>query len=69
MNKGQLFVVSAPSGAGKTSLLRALMQEHPSLRFSVSYTTRQQRKSEQHGKDYFFIEQVEFLRMTAARRR
>jgi guanylate kinase len=65
MKKGQLFVVSAPSGAGKTSLLRALMQTHPSLRFSVSYTTRKQRNSEQHGQDYFFIEQEAFLSMVA----
>lgn len=65
MKKGQLFVVSAPSGAGKTSLLRALMQAHPSLRFSGSYTTRQQRKSEQHGQDYFFIDQDAFLSMVA----
>ena len=41
--RGKLFVIAAPSGAGKTSLVRALMQRRPALRFSISYTTRQQR--------------------------
>jgi guanylate kinase len=66
VNRGQLFVIAAPSGAGKTSLVRALMQRQPSLRFSISYTTRQQRDTEQHGRDYFFVDQHEFRRMIAA---
>jgi guanylate kinase len=61
-----LFVVAAPSGAGKTSLVRALMEREPGLRFSISYTTRRQRPSEQHGRDYFFVDREEFDRMVAA---
>lgn len=63
---GKLFVVSAPSGAGKTSLVRALMQREPQLRFSISYTTRRQRPAEVHARDYFFVERPEFERMVAA---
>ncbi|HWK75680.1 MAG TPA: guanylate kinase [Povalibacter sp.] len=61
--RGSLFVIAAPSGAGKTSLVRALMQRRPELRFSISYTTRKQRPTEQHGHDYFFIDKAEFQRM------
>lgn len=49
--RGKLFVIAAPSGAGKTSLVRALMQRRPALRFSISYTTRQQRPTERHEHD------------------
>ncbi len=61
--RGRLFVIAAPSGAGKTSLVRALMQRRPDLRFSISYTTRKQRPTEQHGHDYFFIDKSQFQRM------
>lgn len=61
--RGRLFVIAAPSGAGKTSLVRALMQRRPDLRFSISYTTRKQRPTEQHGHDYFFIDKPQFERM------
>ena len=64
--RGKLFVVAAPSGAGKTSLVRALMQRIPELKFSISYTTRPKRENEQHGRDYFFVEKTEFERMIAA---
>jgi guanylate kinase len=64
--RGKLFVIAAPSGAGKTSLVRALMERVPSLRFSISYTTRKQRPNEQHGRDYFFVDHAEFERMVAA---
>jgi len=64
--RGRLFVVAAPSGAGKTSLVRALMEREPGLRFSVSYTTRPQRPTETHGRDYFFVDRGEFERMAAA---
>ncbi|MGB5102501.1 MAG: guanylate kinase [Steroidobacteraceae bacterium] len=64
--RGRLFVITAPSGAGKTSLVRALMEREPGLRFSISYTTRQQRPNEQHGRDYFFVDRGEFERMVAA---
>jgi guanylate kinase len=63
--RGRLFVIAAPSGAGKTSLVRALMEREPSLRFSISYTTRPQRPTEQDGRDYFFVSPDEFERMTA----
>ncbi|MDY6945678.1 MAG: guanylate kinase [Pseudomonadota bacterium] len=63
--RGKLFVIAAPSGAGKTTLVRALMQRVPSLRFSISYTTRKPRPNEQHGRDYFFVDHAEFERMVA----
>jgi len=64
--RGKLFVIAAPSGAGKTSLVRALMQLRPTLRFSISYTTRKQRPNERHSHDYFFVDKAEFERMVAA---
>jgi len=65
-NRGRLFVIAAPSGAGKTSLVRALMEREPGLRFSISFTTRKQRPNEVHGRDYFFVTREEFDRMIAA---
>jgi guanylate kinase len=56
-------VVSAPSGAGKTTLVKALMEREPELRFSVSYTTRAPRANELEGRDYHFITTDEFQRM------
>jgi len=65
--RGRLFVISAPSGAGKTSLVRALMSREPGLRFSISCTTRKRRENEVDGQDYFFVPTVdEFKRMAAA---
>ena len=60
---GRLYVVSAPSGAGKTSLVKALMEREPELRFSVSYTTRAPRANEVEGRDYHFITPDKFRRM------
>ena len=65
--RGRLFVIAAPSGAGKTSLVRALMQREPGLSFSISYTPRPQRPNEVHGRDYFFVSRDEFDRMVQAR--
>jgi guanylate kinase len=65
-NRGKLFVIAAPSGAGKTSLVRALMERRPALRFSISYTTRKQRPTERDRHDYFFVTQDEFERMVDA---
>jgi guanylate kinase len=60
---GQLFIVSAPSGAGKTSLCQRVVAEVPNLKSSVSFTTRQSRKGEIDGKDYFFIDKPQFREM------
>jgi guanylate kinase len=64
--RGHLFLVTAPSGAGQTSLGRALLQDHPNIRFSISYTTRQQRPKEKDAHDYHFVDKAEFERMVAA---
>jgi guanylate kinase len=64
--QNRLFVVSAPSGAGKTSLVKALMAREPDLRLSVSYTTRAQRPGEQHGQHYFFVGHEVFRHMIDA---
>lgn len=53
--KGKLFVVSAPSGAGKTTLIRQVLKRFPTLTYSISSTTRPPRGDEQEGRDYFFI--------------
>lgn len=58
--RGPLFVISAPSGAGKTTLCRALIDRFPELRYSVSHTTRPPRNGEQDGRDYHFIPAAEF---------
>jgi len=63
--RGRLFVIAAPSGAGKTSLVRGLMERAPGLRFSISYTTRKQRPNEVHGRDYFFVARDDFEAMVA----
>jgi guanylate kinase len=60
---GHLWVVAAPSGAGKTSLVRAVLDNEPSLKFSISYTTRPRRSSEVDGRDYFFVSEARFLEM------
>jgi guanylate kinase len=60
---GHLWVVAAPSGAGKTTLVRALLGRDASLRFSTSYTTRAPRSSEVDGKDYFFVDEPQFQKM------
>ena len=61
--RGRLFVIAAPSGAGKTSLVRALVEREPDLRFSISCTTRRQRPNEVHGRDYYFVDRETFERM------
>ena len=64
--EGVLYVISAPSGAGKTTLCKEIIDRFPNLRHSVSYTTRTPRQGEVHGRDYFFVGQEEFKRMVAA---
>jgi len=61
--QGTLFIVSAPSGAGKTSMVRALMERDADLGFSVSHTTRPPRPGEVDGRDYHFIDVPTFERM------
>lgn len=63
--EGKLFVIAAPSGAGKTSLVREVMKRMPELRFSISYTTRQRRATERDGHDYFFVDKSIFQGMIA----
>jgi len=62
----RLFVIAAPSGAGKTTLVKALTTRNPGLRFSISYTTRPQRRNEAHGVDYLFVDEEEFDRLRSA---
>jgi guanylate kinase len=63
--RGLMFVLSSPSGAGKTTLSRMLMKEVPDLQMSVSVTTRPMRPGEVEGKDYFFVDQKRFDEMAA----
>ena len=63
MNKGTLYIISAPSGAGKTSLVKKLITKMDDLIVSVSHTTRQTRDGEVHGKDYFFVDVETFRTM------
>lgn len=58
--KGKLIIFSAPSGAGKTTIVRHLLDRNLNLEFSVSATSREPRKTEIHGKDYYFLSEVEF---------
>jgi guanylate kinase len=60
---GRLFVITAPSGAGKTSLTKALLAEEPGLKLSTSYTTRTPRTGEQNGREYHFVDEPTFLAM------
>jgi guanylate kinase len=59
-NQGKLVIVCAPSGSGKTTIVRAVLQEIKELQFSVSATSRKVREGEVHGKDYYFIPEDEF---------
>ena len=58
--KGKLVIFSAPSGAGKTTIVKRLLEKNLNLEFSVSATSREARKNEIHGKDYYFLSQQEF---------
>ena len=65
-NTARLFVIAAPSGAGKTTLVHALVTRHPELRFSISYTTRPKRRNEADGVDYLFVDKDEFTKLRDA---
>lgn len=64
--RNRLYVLAAPSGAGKTTLVRALVERHPEYRFSISYTTRGKRSTETDGEDYVFVDEAEFERLRSA---
>jgi guanylate kinase len=66
MKRGRLFVIAAPSGAGKTSLVKALLEGDPTLRLSVSHTTRKLRETERVGREYHFVSVADFERRRAA---
>ena len=61
MSDTNLYVIVAPSGAGKTTLVKALVARRPELRFSISYTTRKKRSNETDGVDYLFVDKDEFF--------
>jgi guanylate kinase len=61
--RGLMLVLSSPSGAGKTTLARRLLEAEPGVAISVSYTTRKQRKGEVEGRDYYFVDRETFARM------
>ena len=63
---GHLFIITAASGAGKTSLVRALLAADANIKLSVSYTTRQPRPGEVNGVHYHFVDETQFLNMLAA---
>ena len=65
MNGGNIFIISAPSGSGKSTLTNEVRRVVPNLEFSISYTTRPPRGSEQSGREYFFVSREEFERMLA----
>jgi guanylate kinase len=66
MNAGKIIIITAPSGAGKTSITRYLLAQYPQLAFSISASTRKQRFNEVNGRDYYFLSEVEFHRKIAA---
>ena len=66
MKRGRLFVITAPSGAGKTSLVKALLEGEPNLRVSISHTTRARRPTEADAREYHFVSVPEFERLIAA---
>ncbi|HEY0767297.1 MAG TPA: guanylate kinase [Steroidobacteraceae bacterium] len=65
MKPGKLFVIAAPSGAGKTSLVKALLASQPRLRLSVSHATRKRRPTEEEGREYHFVSVPQFEQLVA----
>jgi guanylate kinase len=62
-HRGRLFVIAAPSGAGKTSLVKALLKRKPELHVSISYTTRKMRPTEEDGREYHFVSPTDFQQL------
>jgi guanylate kinase len=65
MKRGRLYVISAPSGAGKTSLVKRLLESEPRLRLSISHTTRTRRPTEAEGREYHFVSKPQFEELAA----
>jgi guanylate kinase len=65
VNTPKLIVIASPSGGGKTSIVKALLQRHPDFEFSISATTRSMRNGEVNGKDYFFLSKEDFEKLIA----
>lgn len=65
MKPGNIFIIAAPSGAGKSSLVKELCQLDNNIKVSISHTTRSMRSNEEHGKDYFFVSKNEFEQILA----
>ena len=63
LSKGNLFIITAASGTGKTSLVKALVADNPNIKVSISFTTRQPRVGEKDGEDYFFLDEINFKKM------
>jgi guanylate kinase len=61
--KGKIVIISSPSGGGKTTICRELIRKNKTWRFSVSYTTREKRKGEIHGRQYYFVDREEFKKL------
>lgn len=68
MEKGKVVIFSAPSGSGKTTIVKALLSIFPQFEFSISATSRAPRGNEQHGVDYYFMSEEEFLAAVAEKR-
>jgi guanylate kinase len=66
LRRGELFIISAPSGAGKTTVLKRVLAGLPGIAFSVSHTTRKPRSGEEEGRDYFFVDPESFVLMRDA---
>lgn len=67
MRKGDVFVISAPSGSGKTTICRELLRKVKDLELSISYTTRPRKPGEKEGRDYYFIGPAEFDKMVKSK--
>ncbi len=61
--RGIIFVISAPSGTGKTTICKHILEDVSNIRFSISYTTRSKRKGEIEGKDYYFVDRKKFIEL------
>ena len=66
LDNARLYVIAAPSGAGKTTLVKKLVERNPALEFSISYTTRRKRATEVDGRDYIFVDEDRFNELKAA---